>query len=655
MRDASFRISLDIHDIQSQVSIPVKRGDTARRIYINLTENGMPYEIESGCLAVFSGVKSDGAKIFNDCIIEGNRIRYDMTEQTVSTEGLVNVEIILYGADDAILCSPRFDLVVDDRAVGVEILSEDERNILDAYALAEAERVKAYNNIGIDVVGSADYITVIKTNTDGTKEETVIPRGKNSVSPEHIVYEIDALSQDSTVPSSKAVVDYVDNLAGTFVTPEMYGAVGDGRTDDTEAFQRAIYALAKEGGGVLRLLNKSYAVTNIQLDTRVSIIGCGAGSEVRSIGNSDVITIPANANLNTIANLTINGNNNMDTDAYLIEPNGVIGIHIEETPSGEFGGSAHINRMKPNDNTNKNHCFGFIENVTITNCKAEGIYIGKNRVLMSLSSINSVKNGKGVTILGHECMLNNINVNSKTTGLVVGGSNNKVSNVKAYMCCTKSNPTGADNYAVAGVSVLGMRNQLTNIESQDNMGNGFTIRGNSNVLTNVIADSCGRSSYTTKEATDFHGFNIGGESNVISGVNTVRAGNDYNIIANKAVKLEGATNYKLDVKVEAGSAISMPEPINLYESTIYKDSFYDKGALSGTLNNVSALKVGVYRTGGATLTILSGNDSVVIPQYSTLYIVREGSVSGAFYFEAMTGNLNFFKSITEVKTFNPTN
>jgi hypothetical protein len=215
MRDSSFRISLDIHEVQSQVSLPVKTGDTARKILINLTENGAPYPIDNNCIAIFSAIKSDGKKIINDCIIEANRIRYDITAQTVSAEGIVNAEIILYGEDEAVICSPRFDLVVDDRVIGVTTLSEDEKNVFDSYALAEiernkneAKRIEAYNNIDIDVIDGADYVTVKKTNKNGSQEEVVIAKGKNSVSPEHIVYSLSKDVKDSTVPSSKAVVDF---------------------------------------------------------------------------------------------------------------------------------------------------------------------------------------------------------------------------------------------------------------------------------------------------------------------------------------------------------------------------------------------------------------------------------------------------------------
>ncbi len=179
MRDSSFRISLDIHDIQSQVSLPIKKGDTARRIYINLTENSMPYSIEKGCVAVFSATKPDGTKILNDCIIKKDRIRYDVTEQTSAIEGIVQAEIILYGADKAVLTSPRFTLVVDDRAIGKTPISADEKNVLNSYALAEAERVKneeersaAFNNLGIDLEDDGEVISIVKTDIDGSQEKS---------------------------------------------------------------------------------------------------------------------------------------------------------------------------------------------------------------------------------------------------------------------------------------------------------------------------------------------------------------------------------------------------------------------------------------------------------------------------------------------------
>lgn len=144
MKDASYRISLDVKETQSQVSIPVKLGDTSRKIYISLTENGLPFPIEEGDFAIFTGVKGDGNPIANNCIIEDGIIRYDFTEQTVSAKGILESEVRLFGTDGGSpLYAPRFTIIVDERAVeDSDLVSVSEINIFANYASAEANRVK---------------------------------------------------------------------------------------------------------------------------------------------------------------------------------------------------------------------------------------------------------------------------------------------------------------------------------------------------------------------------------------------------------------------------------------------------------------------------------------------------------------------------------
>jgi lysophospholipase L1-like esterase len=145
MRDASFRITLDVNDTSSQVSIPVKIGDTSRRIYISLTENGLPFPIEEGDFAVFTGVKSDSNRIADNCIIEDGRIRYDFTEQTVSAKGILECEVQVFGLDsEGYLYAPRFTIIVDDRLVDVpEMFSEEDNGILRDIVSSEATRKSA--------------------------------------------------------------------------------------------------------------------------------------------------------------------------------------------------------------------------------------------------------------------------------------------------------------------------------------------------------------------------------------------------------------------------------------------------------------------------------------------------------------------------------
>lgn len=120
MKDSHYRISLDIHSTQSQVSLPVKQGDTSRKVFISLCEGGNPYQIDEDCLAVFSARKPDGNIIENNCIIANNVIEYTITEQTSAASGMLNCELKLYGGNSGLITSPRFTVIVDSRAVSDE-------------------------------------------------------------------------------------------------------------------------------------------------------------------------------------------------------------------------------------------------------------------------------------------------------------------------------------------------------------------------------------------------------------------------------------------------------------------------------------------------------------------------------------------------------
>ncbi len=114
MTNSYYKISLDIHDHGSHVSLKAKKGDTGRILQITLTDGGKPYKITSECLAVFTAKKADGTIIFNGCSVIGNAIFYVFTEQTTISVGVHNCEIKLYGSDEKLLTSASFTLIVED-------------------------------------------------------------------------------------------------------------------------------------------------------------------------------------------------------------------------------------------------------------------------------------------------------------------------------------------------------------------------------------------------------------------------------------------------------------------------------------------------------------------------------------------------------------
>lgn len=141
MNNSIIRFSLNIQETASQSFIAVKRGDTARRLEITLTDGGKPYEIQSDCAAVFSAVKPDDSIIYNACSIENNKIIYNFTEQTVALVGTIPVEIKLYGGDGGLITSPCFLMIVEGVVFGKD---EDIESTEEFSALTEAmSRVEA--------------------------------------------------------------------------------------------------------------------------------------------------------------------------------------------------------------------------------------------------------------------------------------------------------------------------------------------------------------------------------------------------------------------------------------------------------------------------------------------------------------------------------
>ena len=146
MNYSDYRFSLDIQIHQAQVSVPVTLNDTARKLYIGLTDGRKPYTINDGCRAVFAAKKPDGTTILNDCLIEKNTtIVYEFSQNTTNCVGVVNCEVRLYDASGKELTSPQFIIVVDEKVVRDEevSLSESEATAISNILATEQKRVLA--------------------------------------------------------------------------------------------------------------------------------------------------------------------------------------------------------------------------------------------------------------------------------------------------------------------------------------------------------------------------------------------------------------------------------------------------------------------------------------------------------------------------------
>lgn len=142
MNNAEYSFTLDLQSIQSQITLEVNSGDTARRLLIVLTNGGKTHKLGEGSMAVISAKKSNGKYLFNKCSIvnDNTTIRYDFTTATTDTPGIMQCEVLIADPNEKTIISPRFTMVVDN-LINDDVISEDENNFIVQAVAAETQRV----------------------------------------------------------------------------------------------------------------------------------------------------------------------------------------------------------------------------------------------------------------------------------------------------------------------------------------------------------------------------------------------------------------------------------------------------------------------------------------------------------------------------------
>lgn len=239
MRDSIYRLTLDMHDVASQVQITAKKNDIAREIHVSLTENGLPYTIERGSSAVIMIRKPDGTILNNDCDIRlsDSVIVYEFTAQTVAVEGLCECEIRLYGASDEQVTSPRFTMRVSSTVY------DDGQTESQSEFTTLLEAISDCNNLGIEVhkIGATTTLTITKK--DGTTQSVTISDGDIDIETLQAMISVKADKVQGATLGHIATLDASGNLVDGGQTIENIMDIAQGKTstyiisyDDNEAF-----------------------------------------------------------------------------------------------------------------------------------------------------------------------------------------------------------------------------------------------------------------------------------------------------------------------------------------------------------------------------------------------------------------------------------
>lgn len=182
MNKVIHKIILDMKSIISQQTIDIQRYDTGRKLAITLTDDGRVYQIAPGCRAVFTASKPDGAILFNECLIVGNTIEFDLAinPQVSNVVGEVKCEIRLYGADGTLITSPCFSILVDKTVYtdGDVIESSSEFSALSKVIADANESIQGAN----EAIANAESV-VSKSVVDAeTKVNNAVSNANTAVS-----------------------------------------------------------------------------------------------------------------------------------------------------------------------------------------------------------------------------------------------------------------------------------------------------------------------------------------------------------------------------------------------------------------------------------------------------------------------------------------
>lgn len=240
MNSIKHRFTLDMHSVQSQISIPALVGDTSRSLHINFSDGGSPYFIETGCLAKLTITRPTGTHIEEFCEIGNNSTvvyHFERNENTCAVEGIHDCDVTLYGLDGERIASPRFSIVVSERVIRSDDfnVTDEDRSVVEAIVTEEAKRQAA------EARREAEFQKLLNTVKPALIAEVTLLASawKGTESPYSQVVEVEgatAHSQVDLTPSvSQLAIFHGKDLA--FVTENDDGvvtvyAIGDKPTND---------------------------------------------------------------------------------------------------------------------------------------------------------------------------------------------------------------------------------------------------------------------------------------------------------------------------------------------------------------------------------------------------------------------------------------
>lgn len=369
-------------------------------------------------------------------------------------------------------------------------------------------------------------------------------------------------SNSSDATTTGAVTAPIPSKANHLVNVKEYGAVGDGITNDTAAFIKALAICAVDGGTCL-VPEGTYLISPSGISTgrhKASVVsgvhlkGAGPGASILKIaGMPTDHLLPCDGDNWSVENLTLDmgdytpsvgraaiagkGNNWRISNCRV--------LRIGRSGIAAFGGS--------NWSIEGNYVSRTVPGATPPTC---AILVTANAGVWSRNGrvINNVCEGAGITFSGNDGMVarNRINRSGSGTGIFVQGSpSTHAANIIGNICAGGTSgydaAQGGRWWSVSGFEIWATDSVICNNTAHDNDGCGFAIGGQNSIVIGNKAYNNGRGRHgyagfnarinPTKGASASHSIFIGNSSydqdygykEQATGLSDIKQiGNDYN-------------------------------------------------------------------------------------------------------------------------------
>lgn len=264
-------------------------------------------------------------------------------------------------------------------------------------------------------------------------------------------------SAEAAAGSAGDAADSATQLSGAlyYVTPEMYGAVGDGTTDDTTAIQAAFTAAIADNKPVY--MRNRYKITSaLNVSGTIDIRGCGRGHITQASANTPVIQALTGADDVIISGLAFHGYGYDYVNSNVTSDNVASAIYIKQAV-GAPAGSVKVLKC-----TFDNFGFACVNTVRV----ATVVVAMCNMQLLDIASGGNYNFGlrilEGVT----NCVINKNEITGGASAISIGSTSRPVQNIKITENLIHDIPGQHGMYLQQGEHVLIDSNILYNINLQ---------------------------------------------------------------------------------------------------------------------------------------------------------------------------------------------